>query len=296
MNQRDVAKAMDWSLSKLLRIETGAVSVTTNDMRVLLAHYGITDADRIAVLIDLARAGKERSWASAYREVASSEYISYLGYESSASVIRNFEPFLVPGLLQTEEYARLAILNTVDKPNPKKINALVELRTERQEIVTRDDSPGLHFLLDEAVIRRSVGGADVMRRQLRHLQEVATRPNVTIRIVPFTQGLYPRLRVPYVLFEFPDPEDEGVLYIENPRGEMIIREHAADEEDEITPMVYLGIFFQLEQVARKEDAAAMLDAAIRGLADLPPRMVGLATEDEVIAGAGAGAGEAEALG
>src|SRR5574341_251305 len=179
--QRDVARAMDWSLSKLIRIETGAVSITTNDLRALLTHYGINEPERVEGLIEVARASRERSWWSGYREVASQDYVTFLGYESSASVIRNFEPLLVPGLLQTEEYAREVIRAIQGEDH---VDALVDLRMYRQQtLLERDEPPSTHFILDEAVIRRSVGGPDVMRRQLRHLAQLAERPNITVRVV-----------------------------------------------------------------------------------------------------------------
>jgi Domain of unknown function (DUF5753) len=91
------------------------------------------------------------------------------------------------------------------------------------------------------------------------------QPNVTIRIVPFRHGMYPRLRVPYVLFEFPDPQDEDILYIENPQGEMIIREATPEEEGSVTPIAYMEVFFQLEQLARKDETPSMIDSVLTGL-------------------------------
>jgi len=262
--QRDTAKAMDWSLSKLIRIETGAVSITTNDLRALAAHYGISDPSRVDALLDLARAARERSPWSAYRELVSPEFVSFLAYESAASVIRNFEPLLVPGLLQTEEYAR-DVLREISGPDKRMVDSFVDLRMERQDLLTREDPPALHCVMDEAVIRRVIGSPDVMRRQLRHIKEMARRPNVNLRIVPFSYGIYPRLRVPYVLFEFPDPQDEDILYIENPQGEMVFREAGPEEEGNVTPVAYLEGFFQLEQIARREDAAEMIDSALAAL-------------------------------
>jgi hypothetical protein len=194
----------------------------------------------------------------------SQEYLAFLGYESSASVIRNFEPLLVPGLLQTEEYAR-EVLSVLQVPDASKIDKLVELRMQRQELFERNEPPSLHFILDEAVIRRIVGDPDVTRRQLNHLREVASRPEVTIRVVSFSQGIYPGLRVPYVLFEFPLPEDEDILYIENPQGEMIIREGAPDDSEGAPPVVHLGIFWQLEQMSSKTSTLPLIDDAIAKL-------------------------------
>lgn len=264
MTQRDVAAAMDWSQSKLIRIESGAVNISTNDLRALLGHYGI-DSVRKDALVDVARAAREPTPWSIYRDVASPEYIAFLGYESSASIIRNFEPLLVPGLLQTEEYAR-TVISMLEGHNPQKIDPLVDLRVQRQELIVREPAPSLHFIMDEAVIRRVAGGRDVMRRQLRQLQTLAEDPNVTIRIVPFEEGLYSRQRVPYILLEFPDPEDGDVLYVENPQGEYIIRESSLEDEDRESPVYYLEVFWELEHIASREDTLNLLEGAIHLLA------------------------------
>lgn len=265
--QRDVARVMDWSLSKLIRIETGAVSITTNDLKALLSHYGISDPRRVETLLDIARAARERSPWNVYKELASPEYIAFLAYESAASVIRNFEPLLVPGLLQIEEYAR-EVLAEIKGPDKRTVDRLVDLRMERQEILNRPDPPSLHFVLDEAVIHRVVGSPDVMRRQLRHIKEFGERTDVTVRVVPYRHGMYP-LRVPYVLFEFPDPGDEDILFIENPQGDMLIREASPGEEDAGTPVSYLEVFFQLEQIAKRQDTPILLDAALASLPHAP---------------------------
>jgi len=263
--QRDVAAAMDWSLSKLLRIETGAVSITTNDLKALLAHYHITDPPRVLSLLDLARAARERSPFNAYKELGSPEFLAHMAYESAASVIRSFQPLVVPGLLQTEEYAR-EVISEVRGPDKKVVDQLVDLRMERQEILDRQNAPSLHFIMDEAVINRAVGGPDAMRRQLRRIKDIAELPNVAVRILPFSAGLYPRLRVAYVLFEFADPENEDVLSIENPQGDMVVREASPSEPSDVNPVNYLEIFFQLEQLAPRERADELIDLALTRLA------------------------------
>lgn len=262
MTQRDVAVAMDWSQSKLIRIESGAVNISTNDLRALLGHYGM-ESNRIDALVDVARAAREPTPWSIYKDVATLEYIAFLGYESSASIIRNFEPLLVPGLLQTEEYAR-TVINVLEAHNPLKIDPLVDLRIERQELLVREPVASLYFIMDEAVIRRVIGGHDVMRRQLRHLQKLAEYPNLTIRVVPFSAGIYPYQRVPYIVLEFPDPEDGIVLYVENPYGEYIIRESSPEEEERNYPIRYMEVFFELEQIASREDTLHLLQDAING--------------------------------
>lgn len=262
MTQRDVAVAMDWSQSKLIRIESGAVNISTNDLRALLGHYGM-ESNRIDALVDVARAAREPTPWSIYKDVATLEYIAFLGYESSASIIRNFEPLLVPGLLQTEEYAR-TVINVLEAHNPLKIDPLVDLRIERQELLAREPVTNLYFIMDEAVIRRVIGGRDVMRRQLRHLQKLTEYPNLAIRVVPFEAGMYPYQRVPYIVLEFPDPEDGIVLYVENPYGEYIIRESSPEVEERDYPIRYMEVFFELEQIASREDTLQLLQDAING--------------------------------
>lgn len=263
--QRDVALAMDWSVSKLIRVETGNVGISTNDLRALLHHYQITGRDQVDRMLEMAKAARERSWWSVYKAVASQEYIAFLGYECSAQIIRNFEPLLVPGLLQTEEYARELFKHIRGPKDPKRIEALVNLRMERQELLQRADPPQVHFIMDEAVIRRMVGGPDVMRRQLKRIRESAELEYTTIRVVPFSAGMYRSLRVPFVLFEFTNLEDEDVLYLEHPGGEMIVQEKDPMDDGAdgpLAPATYLEVFWEMEQEASQEKTLQLLDAAI----------------------------------
>lgn len=273
MTQKDVAAAMDWSLSKLIRIETGNVTITTNDLRALLAHYGITDPARVADLVDQAKKSRERSpWWTRHRDVISQEMLQFLGYESSAKVIRNFEPLLMPGLLQTEEYARDLFKYLRGAKDLARIDSLVRLRLERQEILQGDNPPSVHFLIDEGVIRRVVGGPAVMRRQLEHLKKMAALDNVTISVVPFGTGMYRGLRVPYVLFEFDDLQDDNILYLENPSGESIIIEAGDDEEGDPgipTPGIHLEMFWEVEQRVSDYDSLALIDDALAAIGSDP---------------------------
>ncbi len=263
MTQRDVAIVMDWSQSKLIRIESGAVNISTNDLRALLRHYSV-DSARIDALVEVARTAREPTPWHIYKNVATPEYLAFLGYESSASIIRNYEPIFVPGLLQTEEYAR-TVISILEAHNPHKIDSLVDLRMQRQEVLVRQPAPDLHFILDEAVIRRTAGGRDVMRRQLRHLQDLVESPNITMRIMPFEKGMYPLQRVAYWLFEFPDPEDAYVLYVENPQGSFIVHESSTEESELESPTRYLGVFWELEQITSHEDSLELLQNAITRL-------------------------------
>jgi len=215
MTQEQVAAAMEWSLSKLIRIEGGGVSISVSDLKSLLARYQITDEDHVEELVALARAARQRSWFTAFRDVTSPQYVTFVGYEAAASIIRQFEPTLIPGQLQTEEYARAVTLEYA----ADRADKLVEIRIRRQELL---EEPGrlFFFILDEAAIQRQVGAPTnpgIMRRQLRKLAETARQPNITIEIVPFSAGVHPGMKGPFTVLEFPG-DDEDVLYLENARG------------------------------------------------------------------------------
>ena len=262
--QRETAQAMDWSMSKLIRIETGDVRVSTNDLRAMLTYYGVSD-ERAVILVEVAKAAREPFRWAAYRDVATPEYLAFLGYESSAAIIRNFEPILVPGLLQTEEYAR-AVLSVIALPG--QVDSLVDLRIERQELLVRESAPDVHFIIDESVIRHLIGGPEVMRRQLVQMREMAAAPHIHLRIIAFDQGMYPRMRIPYVIFEFEAPEDEDVLFIENATEQLLIKENAPMELQSNGPVDYLQSFWQLEQLATRESAVEIIDGALSRIAEL----------------------------
>lgn len=215
---------MEWSLSKIIRIEAGTVGISANDLRALLGYYQVEDADEVASLLTLARAGRERPWQSAYRDVVSPRTLQFIEFEAAASISRNFQPLIVPGLLQTEEYARTMFKELAADTPDKRIDSKVEVRMKRQELLDSDDSPQLFFILDEAVIRRLVGGKDVMRKQLRRIAEVAASPRVTVEVVPFSAGAHAGMQGSFVIQEFSDSADDDVLYQESPQGEVFSRD------------------------------------------------------------------------
>jgi hypothetical protein len=206
----------------MIRIETASTGISTNDLKALLPLYDISDEERTEQLVVLARAARERPWWSAYRDVAPKELLELIEYESAASVIRQFETMFIPGILQTEEYARAVIQNYYDERRASEgVAALVDLRTRREELLDREDPPQFYFLLDEAVVRRLVGSNSVMRRQLRRMIEVTEKPNVTLEVVPFTAGLHPGMKGPFEIIEFVDVADKDIVFLESPRGDII---------------------------------------------------------------------------
>ena len=253
--QEQVAAAMDWSLSKLIRIENGSVGISRNDLKVLLGHYGIDDDNRVDELVALAKAANERSWWSGYRDIASQRYLQFIQYESAATITRCFEPLLIPGLLQTEGYAR-EVIRELGRPVPKdRLDTLVALRMKRQEVLKRSGPPPwFFFILDEGAVRRLVGGQNVMRGQIRHLIELASRNNVTIEVMPLSAGINRGTQGPFVVFEFPEAADDDVLYLESgSRGDLINR----DDPEEI--LTYREIFEELRRLSLGEGSVDFLE-------------------------------------
>jgi transcriptional regulator with XRE-family HTH domain len=255
--QQDVADKMEWSLSKLVRIESGAVvRVSVTDIRALLQHYHIEDPKDVDRILALARAGRERQvWWSEYSGL-NRQYQELLGYEASASQIQSFQPVLVPGVLQTEEYARAVLRASA----PQNVDELVEVRMRRQEeLFGRSDPPEMSFVLDESVLRRRVAGKEVMSRQLRRLKQEAAKDRITIEVVPFEKGAYRGMSEPFVILQFEDEHDEDVLFLENARGDIASR----DEERDIRP--YNETFAQLRDLAKDVDLEATIDRVLEGL-------------------------------
>ncbi|MDG5808581.1 helix-turn-helix transcriptional regulator [Streptomyces ossamyceticus] len=245
-SQPEVAEEMVWSLSKVMRLESGRTKISITDLRALIVFYGVPE-QAAAELLTAAHEARRHPWWHEYSHLLSEGFKSYLGYEAAASVVRNFEVLFIPGLLQTEEYARAILARSVV---PEK-EELLELRMRRQErLLQASTGTELRFLIDEAALRRVVGGPAVMRAQLDHLREVSELSHVRVGVVPFESGLYPLLRSPYVIFEFPNAGQDMVVYLENPDGSVIVRDKATvgvqrSVED------YLEAFWEVENAHAK---------------------------------------------
>ena len=242
MTQRQVGQALDWSPSKIIRIEQGVVGISVVDLRALLALYGVSDERALSEFAEMAR-GSKRQPFSDYRDVLSLETIRFFGYEATASIIRQVELRVVPGLLQTEEYTRAVFsARHVDEARADK---LVESRRERQELMERPDPPEVFFIIDEGVLRREVGGPTVMKRQRERLIEAAAQPNVSIQVLPFALGAHVAISGSFAYLEFPSEGDPDVLHFENPPGDSLI------VDDPQTTSTYLERFSELEEQATK---------------------------------------------
>jgi transcriptional regulator with XRE-family HTH domain len=243
LTQEQVAAEMDWSLSKIIRIESGSSGISANDLKALLQLYGVTDSGQVDSLLALARSARERSWWSAYRDVAPQPLLQLIEYESAGHVVRQFETMFIPGIMQTEDYARAVLDNYYEEGlGSDRLRALVDLRIRREDLFDAESSPSFSFVLDEAVIRRFVAGLSVMQRQLRHLIEVAQKPNITLKIIPFSAGLQPGMKGPFEIIEFADPADQDIVYLESPRGDIF-----SDDPEEV--LRYREAFGGLERAS-----------------------------------------------
>jgi transcriptional regulator with XRE-family HTH domain len=205
LTQQQVAVAMEWSPSKLIRVEGGGSSITKVDLDALLTKYGVTSESHRERLHNLNRGAKETGWWAAYKDDVSPDYLSYVGFEAGAAFIRQFQMGVVPGLLQTADYAE--VVTSVGQFEPETVRTLVRLRMQRQsELWQRLTPPRQYFVLDEGVIRRHVGikrNRAIMPNQLRSIADLAERDHlVTVRVIPFEAGAHPGLIDPFTLFEF----------------------------------------------------------------------------------------------
>lgn len=245
LRQADVAQAMDWSLSKLMRIERGEVSVSTNDLRALLNHYGVKDKGKVNGLLELARSARGSSFYDQYTELLKPGFKGYLAYEASASTIRQYQNVLIPGLLQTEEYGR-AILEQMAGYGPESVEKAWTVRQHRQDVLDRANPPQMLFILDESAVRRHVGRGHVMRRQLEWIKELAGESHINVQIMPFNRGAHPGMQGSFILLEFAEPNLADLLHLEN-IDSVTIR----DDTDLIAR--YLDRFTALEQLALPEE-------------------------------------------
>lgn len=222
MTQEQVASALDWSPSKLIRVEGGRSAITRVDLEALLKVYEIGSADERERLVSLNRSARERGWWDAYMNSGLDEtYLNYVGYEAGASVIRQSLNTVIPGLLQTREYA---VVLTENSGDTEFIRPVVDLRLQRQAgLARRSAPPRQYYVLDEAVVRRHVGirkDPAIMPDQLRQMADRAEHDElVTVQVIPYTIGAHPGQSGPFTLLEF-DGDLPDVLYLDAARRDI----------------------------------------------------------------------------
>jgi transcriptional regulator with XRE-family HTH domain len=226
LTQQQVADEMEWSLSKVTRIESGEVSVSATDLRVLLPFLEITDRETVAQLMEEARISRRQRWFTAdrrYRDHLSRPTLQLIQFEAEATAIRFFHPTLIPGAFQTPAYARAVLDNYRGSLSEADIRLRLEVRKQRKEHwLSRPDAPQFLVLLDESVLYREVGGPAVMGEQLQSLLHLIHDDRLLVRIVPLTKAAPIALLGPFVILELGDPGD-AVLYREDRNRDEIVQ-------------------------------------------------------------------------
>jgi transcriptional regulator with XRE-family HTH domain len=202
------------SHAKISRLELGRVSSKERDIADLLTLYQVTDEETRADFLDLARQASMPGWWQQYGDVLSPWFETLIGLEEAASLIRTYEVQFVPGLLQTEAYARAVTKLGYPSVPAREIDRRVELRMARQKLLTRTEPPKLWAVVDEAALRRPLGGRAAMRAQLEHLLEVSALPNVTLQVAPFNMGGLAAAGGPITLLRFLEPDLPDIVYLE----------------------------------------------------------------------------------
>ena len=214
----EVAAELGVASSTLSRIETGKAPTKSAYLNRMLEMYGVVEPAQRQVLVDMAREGHRKGWWAAYDDVLPSGFDIYIGLEAETASVRGYEVSVVPGLLQTSDYARAVLREMFPRHTHDQIDRLVDFRMERQHRFHGDPPLGLWAVIDEAVLRRPVGGWNVMRDQLERLLEMAERPGRTIQVLPFESGGHAGLGGPFSILEFPTRSDSEVGYVESVGG------------------------------------------------------------------------------
>lgn len=214
----EVAERLGVAASTLSRIETGKAPTKSVYLTAMLEMYGVTDPAQRQVLVDMAREGHRKGWWSVYDDVLPTGFGIYVGLEAEAAGLRAFEGDAVQGLFQTPDYARAILREVQVRDTDEQVERLVDLRMKRQEVLDRNPPLDVWMILDEAVVRRTIGGPEVMRDQLARLVEESKKPNVTLQVLPFETGSHAGLRGPFSILEFPERADADVAYVESVAG------------------------------------------------------------------------------
>ncbi|MFF7678348.1 helix-turn-helix domain-containing protein [Actinacidiphila glaucinigra] len=221
----EAAQRLGWHQSKVSRIETGRSGVRPEDVTALLDVYGVRDQRLREMLAALAGEGDRRGWWHEFREELPSAYRDFISLETDACRARTLETTVVPGLLQTPDYARELTRSVLPQLGPRQIATLVQVRMARQAVLRAEPPLELWAVLDEAVLRRSVGGPGVMAAQLSHLVELGSLPHVHLQVLPFSAGGHIGVTGPFVIFSFPRIADLDVVVLDHLTSSLYLDQH-----------------------------------------------------------------------
>ncbi|MGW1542534.1 helix-turn-helix domain-containing protein [Streptomyces sp. NPDC002309] len=220
MTAEEVAERLLVSQSKISRLENGRRSISQRDVRDLCGVYEVEDHRIVDSLMQMAKDSRQQGWWHSFGDIP---YSVYIGLETDAASLRVYDPQVVPGLLQTRQYAEALIQGALPEATPADIDKRVQVRLRRQERIAAAETPlRLWAVLDEAAVRREVGNKQVMIDQLEHLLEMSQLPHVTVQLIPFQMGAHPGVSGQYAILEFPDAADSSVVYIEGVTSDLYL--------------------------------------------------------------------------
>ncbi|MFD0007497.1 helix-turn-helix domain-containing protein [Streptomyces sp. NPDC127178] len=220
MTAEEVAERLLVSQSKISRLENGRRSISQRDVRDLCGVYEVEDHRIVDSLMQMAKDSRQQGWWHSFGDIP---YSVYIGLETDAASLRVYDPQVVPGLLQTNQYAEALIAGALPETAQTEIEKRVQVRMRRQERISTEENPlRLWTVLDEAALRRVVGNRSLMRDQLEQLVEQSQLPHVTVQVIPFDMGAHPGLNGQYAILEFPDAADSSVVYIEGVTSDLYL--------------------------------------------------------------------------
>ncbi|CAM5234415.1 helix-turn-helix domain-containing protein [Streptomyces californicus] len=229
VRMEDAAERIGGDKPKISRQENGRQGVSKLEIEALLELYGVSDDRLRTALITLAREGRRKGWWAQYSDILSSNFQERLSIEADTARILSFQPMLVPGLLQTVEYATQVIRSAGKNATEEQIASYIDVRRSRQEIFTRENPPQFVCLLDEAVLHREIGGPAVMAAQLGKILEISNPPKLTIQVVPFAEGWHAGADGAFNIYSYPDPMDLDVVNLEYLDGALYLEEDESVE-------------------------------------------------------------------
>lgn len=251
LTREEVTEKTGINAATLYRIEKAQAKPQKRTLLALLDLYEVAD-ERRADLVAIQRGSDDRGWLRPYHAGLFEGYAAYIGFEAEARTVRNYESLFIPGLVQTEAYARAVVKGVLPTASQKAVEERVQVRMERQALLTKEDPLRLWAIVDEAALRRAVGSREVMREQALHLLRLMEEPHFTFQVIPFDKGAHVGMSGSFVHMDFPDPADPEVVYVDSWAGDVFL-------ESEAELRHYKSMFEHLQAVAMgPNDSAALL--------------------------------------
>ena len=255
VSREDAGYHIRASGSKISRMELGRVSFKERDVTDLLEYYGVRDPAQVESLIQLTRDANAQPWWQRYQDVVPDWFQVYVGLEEAAQLIRVYEMQFVPGLLQTEEYARAVVMQGAPGLEPEEVDRRVALRMGRQKLFSKDNPPRLWAIVDEAALRRPMGGRDVLAAQIERLMDAVNEPNITLQVMPFRYGGHAADGGAFTIMRFPEADLPDIVYMEYLTGALYL-----DKPEEVER--YAAVMERLSVAATSPDRTRELLASM----------------------------------